>query len=210
MKICSTEDKIKEAAKKVFISKGFSGCSSREIARAAGMNVALVNYYFRSKSKLFQLIFLTVMEDFVESMTSVFSTDLPLEEKMCLFITREYELLAKIPELPNFIINEMSREESLKIDHFFEKISQTGIFEECIKAQAIGQMRTIDLVSVILLIMSNCQYPVMAQKLMQGMHKLSDEAYIELLKEHQKNVTEMLVNYLFPTQSEGPTKNVKS
>ena len=52
----STEEKIKEAAKAVFLTKGFEGCSSREIAGAAGMNVALVNYYFKSKGHLFQII----------------------------------------------------------------------------------------------------------------------------------------------------------
>ncbi len=46
----STEEKIREAAKNVFIAKGFDGCTSREIAKAAGMNVALVNYYFCSKN----------------------------------------------------------------------------------------------------------------------------------------------------------------
>ena len=63
----STEEKMKAAAKLVFIAKGFSGCTSREIAKEAGMNVALVNYYFRSKNKLFQLIFQTVMDEFFES-----------------------------------------------------------------------------------------------------------------------------------------------
>ena len=52
-KTSSTEEKIKEAAKRVFLGKGFSGCTSREIAKEAGMNVALVNYYFRSKNQLF-------------------------------------------------------------------------------------------------------------------------------------------------------------
>ncbi|MFM7388296.1 MAG: TetR family transcriptional regulator [Bacteroidota bacterium] len=51
--IKGTEQKIKDAALTVFIQKGFVNCTSREIAREAGMNVALVNYYFRSKSKLF-------------------------------------------------------------------------------------------------------------------------------------------------------------
>lgn len=201
MKICSTEEKIKEAAKQVFISKGFSGCSSREIAKAAGMNVALVNYYFRSKSKLFQLIFNTVIEDFVVSMTSVFATkDVSLEEKMRLFINREYELLAKHPELPNFIINEMSREGSSNIDHLFEKISQTGIFEECLAAQSTGIMRKIDLVSITLLILSNCHYPFMAKNLVQGMHKLSDNVYQDYLMKHSEHITDMLVSYLFPKQ----------
>jgi AcrR family transcriptional regulator len=75
----STEEKIKEAARTVFLTKGFEGCSSREIAKAAGMNVALVNYYFRSKSQLFELIFKAALEDFMLSMIQVFSSDQSLE-----------------------------------------------------------------------------------------------------------------------------------
>ena len=62
----SSEDKIKDAAKRVFILKGFSGCTSREIARESGMNVALVNYYFRSKDKLFQIILQAVLFSYLK------------------------------------------------------------------------------------------------------------------------------------------------
>ena len=133
----TTEEKIKEAARTVFLTKGFEGCSSREIAKAAGMNVALVNYYFRSKSQLFQLIFKAAMEDFMESMIYVFSTDQPLEDKMRIFIEREFDFLAKHPELPNFIINEMNREEACSSNEhseILEKIAETGIFNDCQKA----------------------------------------------------------------------------
>ena len=47
----TTEQKIKDAARKVFMTKGFSGCTTREIAKSVGINVALLNYYFRSKGK---------------------------------------------------------------------------------------------------------------------------------------------------------------
>ena len=106
-KASTTEEKIKEAAKSVFLSKGFSGCTSREIAKEAGMNVALVNYYFRSKNQLFLIIYQTVMHDFMLSMMEVFSTELSLKEKVSLLIDREYEFLTKHPEIPTFVLNEL-------------------------------------------------------------------------------------------------------
>jgi len=202
-KDASTEEKIKEAARQVFMAKGFAGCSSREISKAAGMNVALVNYYFRSKSQLFQIIFETAMEDFVASMMTVFSSDQSIESKMRVFIEQEYEFLAKHPELPVFIITEMNRKEGCSIDHaaFYDKIAASGIFNECTQAQAAGKMRKINILSLTLLIMSNCQYPIMARSLMQGIHGLTEEEYTENLLIHKHNVTEMLVNYLFPINS---------
>lgn len=200
----TTEEKIKAAAKEVFLAKGFSGCSSREIAKAAGENVALVNYYFRSKGQLFEMIFKSAMEDFMLSMVHVFSSDQSLEQKMRIFIGREFEFLAKHPELPSFIINEMNREEGCSAgEHVahFEKIAETGIFNECIQAQANGTMREISLLSVTLLVMSNCQYPIMAKNLLKNLHQLTDEDYTSQLKSHQEHVTEMLVNYLFPNNT---------
>ena len=48
----STEEKILEAASEVFTEKGFAGTRTRDIAEKAGINLALLNYYFRSKEKL--------------------------------------------------------------------------------------------------------------------------------------------------------------
>lgn len=197
----TTEEKIKAAAKEVFLAKGFAGCSSREIAKAAGENVALVNYYFRSKGHLFEMIFKSAMEEFLLSMLYVFSSDQSLEEKMRIFIEKEYEFLAKHPELPSFIINEMNREEgcsSMAHNVHFEKIAETGIFNECKQAQEEGRMRDINLLSITLLVMSNCQYPIMAQNLMQTIHNLSEQEYNDQLSKHKEYVIEMLVNFLFP------------
>ena len=52
----STEEKILISASKVFTEKGFSGTRTRDIAEEAGINLALLNYYFRSKEKLFEQV----------------------------------------------------------------------------------------------------------------------------------------------------------
>src|SRR5688500_7452128 len=52
----STEEKIKEAARKVFTKKGYAATRTRDIAEEADINLALLNYYFRSKEKLFDIV----------------------------------------------------------------------------------------------------------------------------------------------------------
>jgi AcrR family transcriptional regulator len=196
----STEQKIKEAAKTVFLNKGFAGCSSREIAEAAGMNVALVNYYFRSKSQLFSLIFNAAMEDFMSSMIPVFHSEEPLESKVRILINREYEFLLSHPDLPTFIINEMNRSAESNLDHseLMRKINESGIINECLRAQEKGEMRKIDPIGLTLLIMSNCQFPVVARRLLQNIHSMKDQDYLNYLNHHKDTVTEMLISYLFP------------
>lgn len=196
----STELKIKEAAKRVFMAKGFDGCSTREIAKEAGMNVALVNYYFRSKGQLFQLIFRAALEDFMLSMVDVFSTNLSLESKMRIFIEREYDFLTKHPEMPGFIIGEMSRADGCGAGNMYwmkDKIEETGIFKDIQKAQDAGEIRKMDLLSIALILMSNCHFPFLGKPFVQNALHVSDEHYEQQLVLHKQYVTEMMINYLF-------------
>ncbi len=197
----TTEAKIKEAATRVFIVKGFNGCSSREIAKEAGMNVALVNYHFQSKSHLFEVVVATVMEQFVFSMLDILKSDLPLISKTRIFIEKEYDFLSKHPDIPSFIINELGKKDKKffeKID-FIDQIKQTKIFEEIIESQQKGEVRKMDVTSIMLLMMANCHFPFMAKPMIQTIQNIDDNTYQNQLTLHKQYVTEMLVNYLFPT-----------
>ncbi len=195
-----TEEKIKEAAKTVFIQKGFSGCTIREIAKASGMNVALVCYYFRSKDQLFQLIFQSVMEEFMHSLIQVFQDEMPLKDKMRILIDKRYEFVEKNPEFPNFIHNELKRNTAFSEHNkkIFDKIASTGIFEEALISQQKGEMRQIDMFHVTLLILSNCDFPFISKNFHMTMQELTEEEIAKKLTEHRHVVTDMLMNYLFP------------
>lgn len=105
--IDSTEQKIKEAARKVFISKGFAATRTRDIAEAADINLALVNYYFRSKSKLFEIIMMETLSGFLKEMLVVLNEqETSLQEKIAQVASRYIDLIIKEPEIPTFIITE--------------------------------------------------------------------------------------------------------
>ncbi|TMI93371.1 MAG: TetR/AcrR family transcriptional regulator [Bacteroidetes bacterium] len=48
---------IMEAAEELFANKGFDGTSVRDIAEEAGVNLAMISYYFGSKEKLMESLF---------------------------------------------------------------------------------------------------------------------------------------------------------
>ncbi len=52
----SRKDRIIEVAEKLFAQRGFNGVSLREITREAGVDVALVKYYFDNKEGLFDAL----------------------------------------------------------------------------------------------------------------------------------------------------------
>ena len=65
----STEEKIKNSARAVFHRKGFAAARTRDIAQEAGINLALLNYYFRSKEKLFNIVMLEAFQSFLMMQT---------------------------------------------------------------------------------------------------------------------------------------------
>lgn len=199
----SAETKIRIAAKKIFVAKGFEACSSREIAREAGTNVALVNYYFKSKNQLFEVIILEVMKEFSLSLMQVFKSDLSLINKTRIFIEKEYEFLSKHPEIPKFIINELGRKDKCFFDqlNFKQEMLEANVFQQIQEAQSKGEMRKIDVFSIFMLLISNCQYPFLAKPMMQLIHSVNEEQFEQQLMIHKQYVTEMLINYIFPSKN---------
>ena len=104
----STEEKIKEAARKVFLKKGYAATRTRDIAEEAGINLALLNYYFRSKEKLFDLVMLEKLEKFFGAIAPILNnTTTSLEQKVTLFSNNYIDLIIANPELPLFILSEV-------------------------------------------------------------------------------------------------------
>ena len=104
----STEEKIKEAAQRVFMKKGFAATRTRDIAQEAGINLALLNYYFRSKEKLFDIIMLEKLAKFFGAVAPVLNeTETSLEQKITLLSNNYIDLLIDNPELPIFILSEV-------------------------------------------------------------------------------------------------------
>jgi AcrR family transcriptional regulator len=102
----TTEDIILAAAEQEFLDKGYSMTRMTEIARLAGVNHALLHYYYRSKDKLFATIFEKKMQEVIFSFLSVITQDLTLKEKIKAGVEAHFDFIALNPKLPFFIVNE--------------------------------------------------------------------------------------------------------
>ena len=72
----NTEQSILEAAKIVFIKKGMEGARMQEIADEAGINKAMLHYYYRSKDKLFEAVFKETFLKLVPNLIEIVKTDI--------------------------------------------------------------------------------------------------------------------------------------
>ena len=106
----SAEQKIKEAAKRLFTQKGYSATKTRDIAAEAGINLALLNYYFRSKEKLFDIIMMENLQQFAMGiLTIMMDNEKKLDEKIEILVDNYIDMLSANPDLPFFVLNEMRK-----------------------------------------------------------------------------------------------------
>jgi len=104
----TTEARIKSAARVVFHKKGFAATRTRDIAKEANMNLALINYYFKNKKTLFELIMLETLIAFNQTMGIVFNDETTSFEKKIELVAEKYiDLITAEPEIPLFMMYEI-------------------------------------------------------------------------------------------------------
>jgi AcrR family transcriptional regulator len=104
-----TEEKIFEAATDVFVEKGMDGARMQDIANHAGINKALLHYYYRTKDHLFNAVFEKIAGQIFKKFAPVLDENLSLEEKIRFFFREHIGFLQRNPRLPSFLLNELNR-----------------------------------------------------------------------------------------------------
>lgn len=139
----STEEKIKAAALQLFYKKGYAGTKTRDIADEAGINIALLNYYFRSKEKLFEIIMEETLHRIFRGVSALFDRkDLSIMEKLEGIACSYIDSLAENPNLPLFVLSEIQADatgfvkKNAFIQNFFkDKFGMDSAFMQEIKTE---------------------------------------------------------------------------
>ncbi len=165
----STEDKIINAAKKVFISKGMDGTRMQEIADVAGINKALLHYYFRTKNKLFEKVFSIAFKNIFVVLENAVSDETDFEQFLEKFITHYIKLLKSKPYIPQFVIHELNRNPDLIVKQLQNKSEiKEKIFVLVEHAVQNNIIRPIPPVHLVTNILALCIFPFVARPIITG------------------------------------------
>ncbi|MFN8259991.1 MAG: TetR/AcrR family transcriptional regulator [Chitinophagales bacterium] len=189
----STEGKIKAAAKKLFTKNGFEATRTRDIAEEAGINLALLNYYFRSKQKLFEVVMRENVTLFLGSILETINKNqhLTFDEKIELLIDQYIDMLLANPDLPFFILS-ISRTEEFKKDDSDNPILQSMKLMRASFMQTIladiqsGKLKPVHPLHIISNLMSMIVFPFAASALLKTRTGISDEEFEKLMLERKK------------------------
>lgn len=194
----STEERILDAAKKVFISKGMAGARMQDIADEAGINKALLHYYFRSKDKLFEVIFMETVARFVPRVNEIMNCDLSWQDKIGTFSDEYIEKVIANPFLPLFVMNEMHKQpkEFLKKMWGGDKPRLEKFVLQITKAIEAKEIRPINPSQLIMNIMALCVFPFIGKPLLQIAAGINDKEFFALMEERKKLVPQFIIQAL--------------
>lgn len=192
-----TEEKILAAARKVFTTKGMAGARMQDIADEAGMNKALLHYYFRDKDKLFETVFLEEAQKFFPTINAIFASDQPLFEKIETFVSEYIDEMLENPYLPWFVINEINRDP----DQFMYKIwgkdnlPNPGKLLEQIDAEVkAGRIRPIHPVHLLMNMISMTIFPFVGKPMFTRNLRLSDKQFREIMEQRKKEIPGFIIH----------------
>ena len=194
----STEEKIYEAARRIFVLKGMEGARMQEIADEAGMNKALLHYYFRSKENLFKAVFKDIFTKFFSKVKETIFSDASTKEKMIFFIDNYIDMIHANPYVPQFIINEINRDPQMLKNLMFESgIEPQKIIEIFVNNSNTDSLANIDTRHIVVSIIGMLLFPLVARPLLQMIYfNDNQEAYNQFLSERKAIVKNMVLKII--------------
>ncbi|MBE9463556.1 TetR/AcrR family transcriptional regulator [Dyadobacter subterraneus] len=188
----STEEKIMEAARKVFTEKGYAAARTRDIAEESGINLALLNYYFRSKEKLFELVML-------EKVNKLFGTIIPilsdekteLEEKLDKIAESYIDLLLVNPDLPIFVLSEIRRrpEKFAQLVNAKERVTQSVFMK-----QLMARKLNVSPFHILINLLGITVFPFVAKPVLSKL--IGNEEQYDMLMKQRKELIPMWIKMM--------------
>lgn len=192
----TTESSILNAAKDIFQRKGMDGARMQEIADEAGINKALLHYYYRSKQLLFEAVFKNAFLMLAPQLNKVINSDATLNEKIIGFTKNYISFIIKHPYLPNFIINELNRN-----PEFIQKLASEKHFPSIKKfkqqiAENVenGSIRPIKAEQLLIHLISLNIFPFIATPLLKGFLSINDNEFEQLMEDRKTEVANFIIN----------------
>ncbi|RXQ94515.1 TetR family transcriptional regulator [Ancylomarina salipaludis] len=194
-KIIETQENILDAARTIFAQKGLAGARMQEIADRAGINKALLHYYYRSKEKLFEQVFEEAFKKLIRPLAAFLADDSELFQKIRNICKHYNKILIQYPFIPNFIINEINTNPNRIIN----LISFEGVAEGKQKTMAqiqtavkSGKIRPIDPRELIMNIISLSVFPF-ASRPITGQFLYKNEDMDQILKSRADSVADFII-----------------
>jgi TetR/AcrR family transcriptional regulator len=203
-----TEQQILDAAHTVFVRRGTSGARMQDIAAEAGVNQALLHYYFRSKERLSEAVFRRAAAQLLPRVIEAMASELSIEDKVARVVELELDHLLRVPYLPGYIISELH--------HHPERARQlisavTGMTPEDVRPRVVtrlreqldagvrdGRFRPIAPDQFIVNLFSLCIFPFAARPMLMALLGLDQPGFERFIGQRRDQLTAFVLGAMRP------------
>ena len=203
-----TEQRILDAARTVFIKRGTSGARMQEIAEEAGVNQALLHYYFRSKERLGEAVFAETAGRMIPAILGILASDTSVDEKIDRVVETYIDTMSRSPFLPGYILSELhhhperipklissvtGRSLSATIGPVMEKLDKQ-LASEARK----HRIRRISAQQFLVNLLSLCVFPFAARPMLRAAFDLDDDGFARMMALRRKDLPQFIRHALEP------------
>ncbi|MCU7613854.1 TetR/AcrR family transcriptional regulator [Chryseobacterium sp. GMJ5] len=185
-----TQELIKETAKNLFFVKGKFDATTQEIADAAGVNRTLINYYFRSRDNLIQIIFDEAHRVEKEKSEIIMTSDLPFKDKISQFIEGSLSTSLQYPYLETYIVSQINKGSCHKKDVEEEDLKK--LYEDIEKEMQQGNIEKMAPVQFVLNMVSLLVFPSAVRPLFLENLMITDAEFDVIISERKDIILNML------------------
>jgi TetR/AcrR family transcriptional regulator len=195
-----TEKLIKEKAKNLFFQKGLLGATTQEIADEAGVNRALIHYYFRSREQMLETLLDEALLEKRDRVRSILASSLPFRQKIASYIDAVVDYGLTYPYLENFIISETARHpDKMRLFCAKDRVKSSDLIREQLEAEIKkGKISMISPEHFMVNLSALCNYPLLAKPVLQTIHGMTDTAYRKFLLERKQIIFRTIFNEEMP------------
>jgi AcrR family transcriptional regulator len=193
----STEERILDAARKVFVGKGMYGARMQDIADEAGINKALLHYYFENKEKLFEEVFMEAAGQLFPRINVILNSDESLYEKIEKFCDEYITIVIENPYLPLFVMNEMNQDPI----YFMKKVwgaknkpDPTKFLRQIEAEVKKGKIKPTSPLQLLMNLVSMTIFPFIAKPMFQVNLGLDEFQFRHAMEQRKKEIPKFIID----------------
>lgn len=191
-----TEAKILAAARRVFTAKGTAGARMQDIAKEAGVNQALLHYYFRSKAALSERVFLEAAGRLVQIIPTAFRDSATLEEMVTTFVHGYIDTVREAPFLPGYVLAELHHDPT-RMRTLVQRLS--GRDPQAVVQQGLARVQRLlgtrlNAEQFLLNLMALSAFPFVARPVLNGILGQDEAAFAAFLDERRRTLPTFILN----------------
>ena len=178
-----TQELIKETTKNLFFVQGRFAATTQEIADEAGVNRTLINYYFRSRDNLVQIVFDEAHRVEKEKSEVIMRSDLNFKEKISKFIEESLQTSLKYPYLETYIVSQINNGSCHNRD--VEKTDLKKLYRDIEKEMDAENIEKMEPIQFLLNMISLLVFPSAVRPLIMENMKINDKDFDRLIADRK-------------------------